>query len=65
MKILILEVNQIFRKLTKDKKANIKELEIKGRTFIRLKSILKELQDLSFDELCNQNIGAEDYIRSC
>jgi cell division protein ZapE len=56
------KVNQIFRKLTKDKKANIKELEIKGRTF-QIKKYFEGIARFSFDELCNQNIGAEDYIK--
>ena len=54
-------VNQIFRKLTKDKKANIKELKIKGRTF-KIKKYFEKIARFSFDELCDQNIGAEDYI---
>ena len=56
------KINQIFRKLTKDKKANNKELEIKGRTF-EIKKYFEGIARFSFDELCNQNIGAEDYIK--
>ena len=56
------KVNQIFRKLTKDKKANIKELKIKGRTF-EIKRYFEKIVRFSFDELCGQNIGAEDYIK--
>jgi len=56
------KVNQIFRKLTKDKKINIKELKIKGRTF-EIKRYFEKIVRFSFDELCGQNIGAEDYIK--
>ena len=55
-------INQIFRKLTKNKKSNNKELEIKGRTFI-IKKYFEKIARFDFDELCDQNIGAEDYIR--
>ena len=56
------KVNQIFRKLTKDKKINIKELKIKGRTF-KIKKYFEKIARFNFDELCDQNIGAEDYIK--
>ena len=56
------KINQIFRKLTKNKKSNNKELKIKGRTFI-IKKYFEKIARFDFDELCNQNIGAEDYIR--
>jgi cell division protein ZapE len=56
------KVNQIFRKITKDKKANIKELKIKGRTF-KIKKYFEKIARFNFDELCDQNIGAEDYIK--
>ena len=55
------KINQIFRKLTKDKKANIKKLEIKGRIF-EIKKYFERIARFGFNELCNQNIGAEDYI---
>ena len=56
------KINQIFRKLTKDKVANNKKLEIKGRTF-EIKKYFEKIARFSFDELCDQNIGAEDYIK--
>ena len=56
------KINQLFRKLTKDKKVSIKELKIKGRTFI-IKRYFEKIARFDFDELCDQNIGAEDYIK--
>ena len=56
------KINQLFRKLTKDKKVSIKELRIKGRTFI-IKKYFEKIARFDFDELCDQNIGAEDYIK--
>ncbi|MDC1223980.1 cell division protein ZapE [Pelagibacteraceae bacterium] len=56
------KINQLFRKLTKDKKVSIKELRIKGRTFI-IKKYFEKVARFDFDELCDQNIGAEDYIK--
>jgi len=56
------KINQIFRKLTKNKKEDIKELEIKGRTF-KIKKYFEKIVRFDFNELCDQNIGAEDYIK--
>jgi cell division protein ZapE len=56
------KINQIFRKLTKNKKQSSKNLEIKGRFFI-IKNYFEKIARFDFDYLCNQNIGAEDYIK--
>ena len=56
------KINQIFRKLTKNKKQSLKNLEIKGRFFI-IKNYFEKIARFDFDYLCNQNIGAEDYIK--
>ena len=56
------KINQIFRKLTKNKKQSIKVLEIKGRTFT-IKDYFEGITKFDFNFLCNQNIGAEDYIK--
>ena len=55
------KINQIFRKLTKDKIKSSKNLKIKGRTF-EIKNYFEKIARFDFDYLCNQNIGAEDYI---
>ena len=56
------KINQIFRKLTKDKIKSSKNLKIKGRTF-EIKNYFEKIARFDFDYLCNQNIGAEDYIK--
>jgi cell division protein ZapE len=55
------KINQIFRKLTKDKIKSSKNLKIKGRTF-EIKNYFEKIARFDFDYLCNQNIGAEDYM---
>ena len=56
------KINQIFRKLTKNKKKSLKSLEIKGRIF-EIKDYFEKIAKFDFGDLCNQNIGAEDYIK--
>jgi cell division protein ZapE len=56
------KINQIFRKLTKNKICSSKNLEIKGRTF-KIKNYFEKIARFDFNYLCNQNIGAEDYIK--
>ena len=54
--------NKFFRKATKDKKKNIKIFEIKGRKLI-IENYYDRVAKFSFDELCNRNLGSEDYIK--
>ena len=56
------KINQIFRKLTKGKKNSIQRLEIKGRIF-KINNYFEKIARFEFDDLCDKNIGAEDYIR--
>ena len=56
------KINQIFRKLTKNKKQSSKNLEIKGRIFT-IENYFDKIARFDFDHLCNKNIGAEDYIK--
>lgn len=56
------KINLMFRKLTKNKKATIKELKIKGRVF-NIKRYFEKIARFDFNELCGQNIGAEDYLK--
>ena len=53
--------NKFFRKITKNKKQNIKILEIKGRK-MEIKNFYDKIIKFDFDELCNRNLGSEDYI---
>ena len=39
----------------------IKTLNIKGRT-LEIKNFYEGISRLDFEELCNQNLGAEDYL---
>ena len=55
------KINKLFRKFTKNKKLEIKKLNIKGRFFI-IKNYYQKIARFNFDDLCGKNIGAEDYI---
>tara|TARA_Y100001935_G_scaffold51403_1_gene42938 strand:+ start:34 stop:1086 length:1053 start_codon:yes stop_codon:yes gene_type:complete len=55
------KLNKFFRKLTRDKSKNSKTLNIKGRK-LELKNFYEGILRLNFEELCNRNLGAEDYI---
>ena len=53
--------NKFFRKVTKDKKKITKILEIKGRKLL-IENFYDGVIKLTFDEICNRNLGSEDYI---
>ena len=53
--------NKFFRKITKDKNKTLKILEIKGRELI-IENFYDGVAKFKFDELCNRNLGSEDYI---
>ena len=55
------KINQLFRKLTRDKKFESKELNIKGRIFV-IKNYFHKIARFNFEDLCDKNVGAEDYI---
>ena len=55
------KINQLFRKLTKEKKHIIKKLSIKGREFL-IKKYFDRVARFDFNELCGKNLGAVDYI---
>ena len=54
--------NKFFRKVTKDKIKNLKIIEIKGRKII-LENFYEGVAKFNFEELCNRNLGSEDYIK--
>jgi cell division protein ZapE len=54
--------NKLFRKFTKNKIKNFKEIEIKGRK-IFLENFYDGVVKFDFDELCNRNLGSEDFIK--
>ena len=55
------EINKFFRKITKNKKALPKILNIKGRVF-KINNFYEGISRFNFQELCDQNLGAEDYL---
>ncbi len=55
------KMNKYFRTITKNKKKTIKILNIKGRTF-EIKNFYEGISRFNFKELCDQNLGAEDYL---
>jgi len=56
------KINKLFRKLTKDKIKQEKILLIKGRKF-NISKYYEGVARFDFNDLCNKNIGAEDYIK--
>ena len=54
--------NKFFRKITKNKKKMLKILEIKGRN-ISIENFYEGIVKFEFEELCNRNLGSEDYIK--
>ena len=53
--------NKFFRKITKNKDKTIKILEIKGRK-LEIKNFYEGVIKFDFEELCNRNLGSEDFI---
>jgi cell division protein ZapE len=56
------KINQLFRELTKNKKLKMKKILIKSREF-EIKKYYEGVARFNFDNLCNINIGSEDYIK--
>ncbi|MFL2901764.1 MAG: cell division protein ZapE [Candidatus Pelagibacter sp.] len=54
--------NKFFRKITKNRKKTLKTLEIKGRKIV-LENFYDGVAKFEFEELCNKNLGSEDYIK--
>ena len=55
------KINKYFRTITKDKKLLEKSLNIKGRNFL-INYYYEGVVRFDFKELCDQNLGSEDYI---
>ena len=55
------KINKYFRTITKNKKNIIKTLNIKGRIF-KIKNFYEGISRFNFKELCDQNLGSEDYL---
>jgi cell division protein ZapE len=56
------KINKLFRQLTRGKIREEKILSIKGRKF-NIKNYYNGIARFDFKDLCNKNIGAEDYIK--
>ena len=54
-------INKFFRTITKNKKVSVKTLNIKGRKF-EINNFYEGIIRFNFKELCDQNLGAEDYL---
>ena len=54
-------INKFFRTITKNKKKLTKILNIKGRDF-EIKNYYEGISRFDFKDLCDQNLGAEDYL---
>ncbi len=55
------KMNKFFRIISKDKKKTTRSLEIKGREFL-IKEFYEGVVRFTFKELCDKNLGAEDYL---
>ena len=55
------KINKFFRTITKDKKHSLKIINIKGRDF-KIENFYEGVVRFNFNELCAQNLGAEDYL---
>jgi cell division protein ZapE len=55
------KINKFFRTITKEKKQSLKTLNVKGRDF-KIENFYEGIARFDFNELCDQNLGAEDYL---
>ena len=55
------QINKLFRVISRDKKKINKVLNIKGRSF-EINNYYEGISRFDFNELCDQNLGAEDYL---
>ena len=55
------KINKFFRTITKDKKHSLKIIDVKGRDF-KIENFYEGIARFNFNELCDQNLGAEDYL---
>jgi cell division protein ZapE len=56
------KINKFFRTITKDKYQSSISINIKGRDFI-IENYYNGIARFNFNLLCNQNLGAEDYLK--
>ena len=58
----LFNLNQLFREITKDKIDKSIKLNIKGRDFI-ISNYFEGVARFDFKELCDLNVGSEDYLQ--
>jgi len=61
------KINKFFRMITKGKKQSSITINVKGRGF-KIENFYEGIVRYNFNQLCDQNLGAEDYlaiIKSC
>ena len=56
------KINKFFRTITKDKFKSSISINIKGRDFV-FENFYDGIARFNFNILCNQNLGAEDYLK--
>jgi cell division protein ZapE len=56
------KINKFFRTITKDKYQSSISINIKGRDFA-IENFYDGIARFDFNSLCNQNLGAEDYLK--
>ena len=55
------KINKFFRTITKDKNHLSKIISVKGRDF-KIEHFYEGVARFNFNDLCNRNLGAEDYL---
>ena len=55
------KINKFFRTITKEKSHSSKIINVKGRNF-KIENFYEGVARFDFNDLCNQNLGAEDYL---
>ena len=55
------KINKFFRKITKNKKQSSMNINVKGRDF-EIENFYEGIVRFNFYQLCNENLGAEDYL---
>ena len=55
------KINKFFRTITRDKKKSIIKINVKGRDF-KIENFYEGIARFNFNNLCDQNLGAEDYL---
>ena len=55
------KINKFFRTITKNKKQSTIIINVKGRDF-KIENFFEGIARFNFKDLCDQNLGAEDYL---